>query len=68
MNHKHSFPILFRIFENGTIDFKHLYPGDNMNRLILRASLSVVKELMQSTLLSLLNLNLKFEDFEKYFL
>ena len=38
-----------------------------MNTLILRANLSVVKGLMQSTLLSLLNLNLNFEDFGKYF-
>ena len=35
---------------------------------MLRANLSSVKGPMQLTLLPLLNLNLKFEDFEKYFL
>ena len=39
-----------------------------MNKLTLRANLSEVKRLMQSTLIfSLLNLNLKFEDFENIY-
>ena len=42
------------------MDLEHLCTGNDMNRLMLRANLSVFKGLMQSTLLSLLNL--KFED------
>ena len=49
------------------MDLEHIYPRNNMNRLMLKDNLSLVKGLMQSTLLSLLNLHLKYEDFEKYF-
>ena len=42
------------------MDLEHLCTGNDMNRLMLWANLSVFNGLMQSPLLSLLNL--KFED------